>query len=146
MKQRYAQDGTMPEDYFTYQIAVLEEILPEALEDERSFGGSVSDLSGIKSGKPASEGGDHMAMIADVLAALNSLTKTDRELMQRKYGDGEVTPDTVLAQYYEQSAGIVARDVKRCLRKMAKFLGSDPVHGRKAMSNAQAQHVTREQG
>jgi DNA-directed RNA polymerase specialized sigma24 family protein len=87
-----------------------------------------------------------MAMIADVKAGLASLDSGDYALMVIKYGQGEVLPDTEIAQLLEVHQTTVNRNVNRVLRKIAKHLGSEPVsRGRRSvMSIAQAQHETRE--
>lgn len=145
MRQRYERDGTKPGDYFTYQYEVIRELLPEALDTDLSFTSSTSDLSGVRSGKAPNEGGDRLAMLADVRAALSALQPTEQNLLRAKFGQGEVVPDVDLAVYYEVSTDSINRGVKRALRKMARFLGSEPLPRRMVMSNAQAQHVTREQ-
>jgi DNA-directed RNA polymerase specialized sigma24 family protein len=147
MRQRYLKDGTKPGDYFFYQLAVIQDLLPEAFDNEPNYGQSASDLNaGVRSGKPLSEGGDRMAMIADVKAGLASLDSGDYALMVIKYGQGEVLPDTEIAQLLEVHQTTVNRNVNRVLRKIAKHLGSEPVSRgrRRVMSNAQAQHETRE--
>ena len=145
MKQRYLKDGTRAEDYYVYQFAVLEEILPDALSESPNYGTSSSDLNTVvKSGKSLAEGGDRMAMIADVKAALLVLTEQERELILRKFYGGGAT-DHELAQWYEVPEPTLNKQVRAALRKMARRLGSEPVTRRRAMSNAQAQHVTREQ-
>lgn len=145
MRQRYLKDGTKPEDYYVYQFAVIEELLPEALGNVPNYGTSSSDLNTqVKSGKSPAEGGDRMAMIADLKAAMLALSVDDRVLMVRKfYGPGMT--DHELAQWLEVPEPTVNKRVRAALRKMAKALGSEPVYHRKVMSNAQAQHVTKEQ-
>ena len=145
MRERYAKAGTRPEDYYVYQYAVIEELLPEALGTEPQYGGSSSDLNTqVKSGKSPAEGGDRMAMIADLKSALLSLPVADRELIFRKFYGGGAT-DHELAQWFETPEPTINKRVRSALRKMARHLGSEPVRTRKVMSNAQAQHVTKEQ-
>jgi hypothetical protein len=62
-----------------------------------------------------------------------------------KFGGDHVLPDEQLAQWFEVPLATMNRRVNRAVRKMARALGSEPVKGRRAMSNAQAQHVTKEQ-
>lgn len=144
MQQRYLKDGTRPEDYFVYQQAVIAELLPDVLDDNAVYGGSTSDLNGlVKSGKSLAEGGDRMAMIADIKAALLRLTVDERELLLRKYGPDAT--DDLLVQWYEATLDAMNKRVLRVVRKVAKHLGSEPVRRRKSISNAQAQHITREQ-
>lgn len=146
MKERYAKDGTRPEDYYSYQYAVLEELLPEVLAGEPNYGGSSSDLNAlVRSGRSPAEGGERMAMIADVKAGMLALNDYDRELIVLKY-TGQGRTDNELAQWFEKPEATINRHVRAALRKIARRLGSEPVRKRRVMSNAQAQHVTREQG
>ena len=118
--------------------------LPDVLDDNAVYGGSTSDLNGlVKSGKSLAEGGDRMAMIADIKAALLRLTVDERELLLRKYGPDAT--DDLLVQWYEATLDAMNKRVLRVVRKVAKHLGSEPVRRRKSISNAQAQHITREQ-
>jgi DNA-directed RNA polymerase specialized sigma24 family protein len=145
MRQRYLKDGTKAEDYYVYQFAVLEELLPDAMNDSPNYGSSASDLNTqVKSGKSLAESGDRMAMIADVKAALLVLNDYERELIFRKFYGGGAT-DNELAQWFEKPEPTINKHVRAALRKMARRLGSEPVTRRRAMSNAQAQHITREQ-
>jgi DNA-directed RNA polymerase specialized sigma24 family protein len=146
MKERYRKDGTQPGDYYFYQRAVITELLPEAFEDEPNYGSSSSDLNAtVRSGKPLSEGGDRMAMLADIRSALGALNPDELAIVRKKFGEGEVLPDEQLAQWFEIPLSTMNRRVNSALRKMARALGSEPVKGRRALSNAQAQHHTREQ-
>lgn len=145
MRQRYLQDGTRPEDYYVYQYAVLEDLLPEALDTQPNYGTSTSDLNTqVKSGKSPAEGGDRMAMVADVKAALLSLSEKERELILRKYFGNGLT-DEQLSKDLDIPESTINKQVRAAMRKMARALGSEPVRRRKAMSNAHAQHVTKEQ-
>ena len=146
MRERYLKDGTRPEDYYSYQYAVLEELLPEVLEEEPNYGGSSSDLNAlVKSGRSPSEGGERMAMIADIKAGMLALNDYEHELILLKF-KGEGRTDSQLAQWFEKPEATINRHVRQALRKVARRLGSEPVRRRKVMSNAQAQYVTRSQG
>lgn len=146
MKERYRKDGTQPGDYFFYQRAVILELLPEAFEDVANYGQSSSDLNAtVRGSKPLSESGDRMAMLADIRSAIGSLSKDEYQIIRMKFGTGEVLPDEQLAQWFEVPLATMNRRVNRAVKKMARALGSEPVAGRRAMSNAQSQHVTKEQ-
>ena len=144
MRQRYEKDGTKPDDYYVYQIGVIAELMPDVLSDSPSYGSSSSDLNGlVKSGRSLAEGGDRMAMIADIKVGLSRLSEQDKELLIRRYSPG--ADDQKLSEWYEIPVNALHKRVTRALRKIAKELGSEPVRRRRAMSNAQAQHITREQ-
>lgn len=143
MKQRYLKDGTKPGDYFLYPLAVLAELLPEVLDGPDAADTSPSDLNGqIRANKPLSERGDKAAMLADVQKAFASLDDDDRVLLREKYGDGGVT-DEVLAMVTGLKQQTVNYRIHRALRRMAEFLGGEPWERRRAVSNARAQHETR---
>lgn len=145
MEQRYLKDGTRPEDYYAYSMPVLTELLPEIFDDEAYYGTSPSDLTTItRSGKSLAETGDRMAMVADIKAAYASLNEKEKLLVSMKYSFGGMT-DNEIAQVTETPEATVNRHVKSALRKMARKISNEPVVKRKAMSNAQSQHVTKEQ-
>lgn len=145
MKQRYLKDGTQPGDYFLYPLAVLAELLPIVLDGPDAVDSSPSDLNGrIRANKPMSERGDRAAMIADVQRAFAALSDDDKALVRMKYGNGGVT-DEVIAEALGKPQQTVNYQYRRALKRMAEFLGGEPWSRRKAMSNAKAQHITREQ-
>lgn len=145
MKQRYLKDGTQPGDYFLYPLAVIAELLPVVLDGPDATDSSPSDLNGrIRANKPLSERGDRAAMVADVQRAFSSLSEDDKELVRMKYGNGGVT-DEVIAEALGKPQQTVNYQYRRALKRMAEFLGGEPWSRRKAMSNAKAQHITKEQ-
>lgn len=145
MKQRYLKDGTQPGDYFLYPLAVIAELLPVVLDGPDATDHSPSDLNGrIRANKPLSERGDRAAMVADVQRAFSSLSDDDKELVRMKYGNGGVT-DEVIAEALGKPQQTVNYQYRRALKRMAEFLGGEPWSRRKAMSNAKAQHITKEQ-
>lgn len=145
MRERYAKDGTKPSDYYTYQTAVIAELLPEVYMEDGAWGTSPSDLSNIKrSSRSLAEGGDRMAMVADVKAGVATLPEPDALILQLKYEEGGRTDEEV-AEELGIPEVTVNKAVARSIRKIAKTLGSEPVRRRRSISNAQAQHITGEQ-
>ncbi len=144
MKERYRKDGTKAQDYYTYALPVIEDILTEIFNQEYAFGASPSDMGHTRSTKAISEGGERLAMIADVSAGLAVCEPSERVLLERRYGSN---PDTLeqIAGDLDVSDTTVGRMVVRALRKIAARLGSEPVKPRRAISNAHAQHITRSQ-
>lgn len=146
MQERYAKDGTKPEDYYFYRKSVIVELLDEMFDPEPLSMPSTSDLNAIiRAPKQPSEGGDRMAMLADMQYAYRRLDEYDQQVLADRYKDGGLSVEVMAA-----TRGIPARTmqshVDRALRRMAKQVGGEPPRSRRTMSNMEAQMVTREQG
>lgn len=146
LKQRYLKDGTHPSDYFNYTHLIIAELLPEVMSSSIESG-SVSDLnSKIRGKKPVNEGGDKSAMLADVKVAFRTLNEDDRNLLWQRYADGGVTEEVIgaLMGIPQQT---VSYQILRALKRMAAYLDGKrrTNEGRKAISNARAQVMTRQQ-
>lgn len=146
MRQRYAQDGTQPGDYFRYTRAIVRELVPEVLHGE-VLAVSEADLNHDRRGsKTLAEGGDRMAMVADVSQALDRVNDKDRLVLNMKFMGGEIT-DEVLGIQMHITTDAARKRVDRALLRVAKLLNGDysPKRHRRTRSNANAQFITRSQ-
>lgn len=94
-KEKAAREGFWPEDEFFYSIPMVMKLLTLHFDPTWMMPGSVV-YDNVSSGKPASEGGNLIAMVADVGKAYERLSKHDRSLLERVYG-GEYPVDEAIA-------------------------------------------------
>ena len=150
MKQRVARDGTEHSDYFHYTETVIVELMPEALDGPDAADSSPSDLNGkIRSNKPVNEGGDRLAMVADVQRGYQSLDEYDKHIIHTKFADGGMT-DEMIAATMGVPQQTLNYHLHRAIKRMVSTLGGQPVEwddtkGRKAVTNARALYDTKEQ-
>jgi len=83
--EKAEHDGYLPEDEFFYSIPMVRDLLALSFDPEWMLPGSIQ-LDRISSGTPSNEGGNLMAMVADVRRAFQTLHEHDRELLTRVYG------------------------------------------------------------
>lgn len=145
MRERYLKDGTKPEDYYQYRREVIIELLAEMFDDEPMAVPSTSDLNAvIRAPKQPSEGGDRMAMLADMQYAYSRISDYDKAVLADRYKDGGL-PVEAMAATRDLPARTMQSHIDRALRAMAKQVGGEPPRTRRAMSNMEAQMITREQ-
>lgn len=123
-KEKAAKSGYRPEDEYFYRPVVIEKIIEVILTGGLELAGQVFDpvdMGAKRRTKPASEGGDLMAMIADVDAALRSLDDRTRSMMEMRHGDGMTLVD--IAQQHGITPQRVEQVTQRGMRKMVDFLG-----------------------
>ena len=143
-----AQNSRAPmSDTFYYTHVVLHELLRDVWE----YAGwaSAPDMRTeftSHSSKP-SEGGNRLALLSDVSAAVNRLNKNDKDLLRLRYSEGGME-FAALAESYETTEEAMRKRVKRALDKLQDRLGGEaPIwRGRRRIrSNAQAQAEIRNQ-
>jgi len=142
MRQRYLKDGTHPEDYFRYTKGIVQELLPEVLDGHRSVSGAALDDSRVK--RSPSEGFNREAMGADIQREFDRLAESDRIVLIERYCGGGISEE-VLALTYDVTPDTMRKRVGRALNRLSKRLNGEVTEhqGRRAISNAHAQVVTR---
>lgn len=81
--ERSARVGYEPHDQVTYRPADVDKILPLALDPMGiPDGGGVPDITGIRAHGNLAEGGDVLASLLDVRAAIRSLTSGDEGFLR----------------------------------------------------------------
>lgn len=161
IKERATMSGYSPEDVAWYTITAIKNILPDVFdyEDWQTFQAG----SGGRSGKPAAWGGDRLATIIDVKAAMNTLPADRIALLREHYANGSTTE--VCATIFEMNVETVRKRLQRALKSISNALNNprpaDPMEGvtyeewsknqhfydtrgkfRHAMSNAAARRAT----
>jgi len=149
IREKAAVVGYEPEDNYFYSTGLLRELIPQALDRESwAESGTASETGKLSRTTPPSEGGNRIAMLADVRSALEAGTETDKELLWTHFGlqMDEEEHALVLGVTVDTFRKRVNRAVQRVQRRLG---GAKPdglyVGSRRAMSNAQALAMTRNQ-
>jgi hypothetical protein len=145
--EKAAREGFEVSDLYWYSKPLISELLPQVYEKHTTMPSAAPD--GQPKGKsPASEGGNSLALIADVKRAKRRLPKEDRAFLKVAYhyqldwdrvGEAlDLLPDTARKRH------------ERCISRMHRVLGGDRPWGlerfvgtRRAISNATAIAITR---
>jgi DNA-directed RNA polymerase specialized sigma24 family protein len=144
-EQKAQAEGFLYSDIHWYSAATIRDILPSVWDYDEWQGGASGD--GIRSTLPANEGGNRMAMLADVKGAVDKLDQQALDILYSRY---------VLSMSWEnigEAVGLTpdmarkkdSRIVKRILESLG---GERPPHegpgSRRVMPNATAQAITGE--
>lgn len=134
-------------DSFYYTHEVLHELLRDVWE--HAGWTDTPDMSSeyISHTSKPSEGGNRLALLSDVAAALGRLNDTDRELLRLRYAHGGMEFGA-LAESLAITEEATRKRVKRALNKLQDRLGGEaPVwRGRRRIrSNAEARAEIRNQ-
>ena len=144
-QQKAAMSGYHTTDEYFYELAVIEDLLPEAFGDQDGWAPSVvQDTSGNHTPHLMNEGNDRWAKVADVQMALKKVSQYDQVILERHYRFNETFRR--IAEYLECSKSKAQRDCDNALGHLVKELGGrspwndkDRVYRRSVVSNAQAQ-------
>lgn len=138
--------GYDPADQFHYSVGQLRELLPLALDrDSWVMASNGSQERTALTSDPA-HGNNRLAMICDVRSALEACSEEDKHLLWTAFG---LSMDDVDHANVEGITTDALRSrVNRALRRLQKHLGGPkpaPYTGRRAISNAQAYVITKNQ-
>lgn len=129
-REKAAFEGYKPDDEFFYSIPMVADMLKLYFDPER-FAVPAQVLGQTSSGKPASEGGNLMAMVADVGRAYEALPAHDRQLLFWVYGSGVQAENIqALANEWEVTFSAANMRVRRIVgRVRAQLGGGSPYDG-----------------
>lgn len=143
LNERTRSGGQASDQYF-YHMAVLETLLPDVWDVESWSSSSGSEEQEIRHKSMPSEGGSRMAMLADVSAAMRSLSTDEERALQLRYRHGLTLQE--IADKDDVSAEAVRKRVVKATVKIIDYLGGDApwdLTRRVHRSNARAQADTR---
>lgn len=143
LNERTRSSGSVSDQYF-YHLAVLETLLPDVWDVESWATGSGSDEQEIRHKSIPSEGGSRMAMLADMSAALRTLSTDEERALQLRYRHGLTLQE--IADKDQVSPEAVRKRVVKATVKIIDYLGGDApwdLTRRVHRSNAKAQAETR---
>lgn len=93
-REKAAYCGYETDDEFFYSIQMVADLLELWFDPEYMIPGSI-ELGQTSSGKPANEGGNLMAMVADVGRAYESMSQKDKDVLEWVYGGQMPVRDAV---------------------------------------------------
>ena len=143
LNERTRSSGSVSDQYF-YHLAVLETLLPDVWDVESWAAGSGSDEQEIRHKSIPSEGGSRMAMLADMAAALRTLSTDEERALQLRYRHGLTLQE--IADKDNVSPEAVRKRVVKATVKIIDYVGGDSpwdLTRRVHRSNAKAQAETR---
>jgi DNA-directed RNA polymerase specialized sigma24 family protein len=147
--EKAAVVGYEVSDLYWYSTGQLRELLPAALDRDTWADPGVPPETGplARTGKP-DEGGNRIAMLCDVRSALEAGSPGDKLLLWTVFGLG--MPEDEHAMTLGITVEALRTRTHRAVVRLQKRLGGPridgPYHGtRRAISNAQAQAITRNQ-
>ncbi len=151
-QQKALAQGYRPEDEFFYSTGQVRELLPLVynpelvVQDQRPDEGSSP-----KRTKPANEGNNLLAMVADVARALEHVDSEAIAVLYLHFGAPKWSYEEIAGQY-ETTVAAAKMRVHRAVQAVVDVLGGtspyDDVGGpgaRRSISNAHAQAITGEQ-
>lgn len=126
-EEKAQKEGFEVEDEFFYSIPMVADLLSLSFDPDWMSPKAVELEAGgpTSSGKPASEGGNLMAMVADVGRAYSRMPKPDRDLLARCYGQGVSTPEALveLSLQWGITASAANSRVRRVVGRLRAALG-----------------------
>lgn len=143
LNERTRSGGAASDQYF-YHLAVLETLLPDVWDVESWAAGSGSDEQEIRHKSIPSEGGSRMAMLADMSAALRTLSTDEERALQMRYRHGMTLQE--IADKDNVTAEAVRKRVVKATVKIIDYVGGDSpwdLTRRVHRSNTRAQAETR---
>jgi len=147
--EKAARVGYDATDNYYYSTGLLRELIPQALDRESWVEPGVhTDTGKLSRTTPPSEGGNRVAMLADVRASMETGSSTDKELLWTHFGLSLDEDEHAL------TLGITVEALRtrlhRAVVRLQRRLGGPKPDGlyvgtRRAISNAQAIAQTRNQ-
>lgn len=113
--EKAQKEGYAADDEFFYSIPMVADLLALSFDPDWMMPRSA-ELDASPSGKPASEGGNLMAMVADVTRALATLPDPDQRLLRRCYGHNAKTQEVIVELSLEW--GITASAANSRIRRV----------------------------
>lgn len=149
--EREVQLGRDPEDLYMYNIATVRELLKDVFHHEHWQSGSQGGDGMPTGSKVVSHGGDRVAMLGDVSAALKQIPQDQWNVLVWVYKYGYSHEQ--VAETLEISVEAARKRTDRAVERVRMVLmgiapstseAGDPnyVGRRRAMSNAQARAIT----
>ena len=123
-------EGYSTEDEFFYSIPMVADLIQLYLDGEWMIPNGL-ELTRTSGGKPASEGGNLMTMVADVGRAYEALPPLDRELLYEVYGGRVPVADAIatLSLLWNVSNSAANSRIRRVVGRLRANLGGPSPYG-----------------
>lgn len=129
-KEKAKSLGYEPEDEYFYYQTLVENLIQIWSSGDYDLAGQVLDpaeMSGKKSKKVMSEGGNLLALVSDIDKAIKHLDKRTTAMVRMKYADNMKLSE--IADVFEITPQRVEQIIKRGFRKIIKCLGGQSPYG-----------------
>jgi DNA-directed RNA polymerase specialized sigma24 family protein len=118
-REKAAREGYSPKDEFFYNAALIREMLPNAL-DPKALPAQGDNEVKVRGASTSDGYGNWAACLVDVRVALGNLTVADRNLLTRRYRNGDTlevmaAADGVAASSMHARLNRVVKRLQRCL-------------------------------
>ena len=140
---RNSSDSLMDQEH--YNLGQIELLLPAIWDDDYLLGGSGSGDQKVSGGGDPSTGGNYLVSCLDVRRVYPRLSSFYQELLRLKYHEDYYYSD--LAEHFDRGVSTMQYHVTKALKMIQRELGGSTPYegGRKAISNAHAAALTRNQ-
>lgn len=123
-KEKAEQCGGTTDEEFFYSIPMIADLLALSFDPEWMIPKGIDYTDSKRSGKPAREGFDLPAMVADVTSAYEGLPEADRALLKRVYGDNDAPTEIArLALEWGCTQSAAYNRVRRVVGRVRAALG-----------------------
>lgn len=153
-RERAAQFGYSVEDEFFYTLPALKSLMEQVFDHEAWLDKPAPDASGGHGGRPANEGGNWIATLADVSQGIGRLSKDDQDLLHAAFKGGGLARNDIADGLGLSRRGVEHR-IEAAIKRLWNQLGGprwmrddedeEYVGTRHAISNAHARLITEEQ-
>lgn len=123
-KEKAKQSGYEASDEYFYRVSILEALIKVLRTGDLDMAGQVFDaelLGAKRSKRLANEGGNLMAMVADVDRAMKKVDERTKEIMFNRYGDDMTLAQ--IAQLHEISTSRADQIVHAGMKQLIEALG-----------------------
>lgn len=136
-------------DQYYYSRDQIKELLPYVHHAERwSSFAKIGEQGQGRSNRDPAEGGDALAVYADVRRGWEALSAHERAILTHRYIEPSPTPYDALAALLDVSEEAARKQVSRAVGRMQRAMGGrkhKPAQTRKVLTNAAAQSITSHQ-
>lgn len=123
-KEKAAVDGYEADDEHFYSLPVVANMLRLYFDPDRFAVPSIGLNQHVSGGNPANEGGNLMAMVADVGRVYEEMPLHDRVLLHTVYSSGDPTDNiTVLSEEWKCTFSAANSRVRRVTGRLREKLG-----------------------
>lgn len=131
-EEKAQKEGYSTDDECFYSIPMVADLLQLSFDPEWMLPNGIELTGPTSGGKPASEGGNLMVMVADVTRAFSTMPEPDREILARAYGHGVKTSDVIaeLSLEWECTQSAANSRLRRVLGRLRALLGGSSPYGK----------------
>lgn len=128
--EKAEREGYHPDDEYFYSIPMVADLLQLYFDDDWMIPNGL-ELTRTSGGKPANEGGNLVAMVADVGRAYEALPAPDRHLLASIYDGSSIVSDAIATRALDWEITYTAADsrIRRVVGRLRAKLGGPSPYG-----------------